>query len=103
MGAEEEARIRADVAVYILTRIVPPIHLLHEAGFMHADVKPDNVMYDAESGAVTVIDFGGVAPLHQEGEVPYPFMGGTLLYMDPERVLAYKESWPYEARAAVDW
>lgn len=99
MGAEEEASCRAEFAAYILTRIAPPLHLLHEGGFMHGDVKPDNVMYDAVSGAVTIIDFGGVVPIHREGEDPHPFMGGTYLYMDPERILASA----YEARAAADW
>lgn len=107
MEAKEEASCRIEFTTDILTALIPPVQLLHDSGYIHADLKPDNLMYDADTGTVTIIDFGSVVPLNKEGEAPNPFMGGTFLYMDAERMLnscaQCAEESSCKARPAVDW
>ena len=50
------------------------IHKTHEAGYVHGDVKPDNLLLGAvgvKSGARTVhlVDFGLAVPGPKEGEL----------------------------------
>lgn len=60
---------------------------VHETGFVHLDLKPDNVMLAGERHPV-LIDFGvarslsaGAAPSHVRGELT-----GTAAYMAPEMI-----------------
>jgi serine/threonine-protein kinase len=53
---------------------------MHKGGFVHADVKPGNIMVMAD-GNVKIIDFGQSAPIHQAK----PRIQGTPDYMAPEQ------------------
>ena len=50
----------------ICRQIVATFRWIHEAGILHCDVKPDNMMMD-EKGRVVVIDFG-LASLYIEDD-----------------------------------
>ena len=63
--ADASAALRT-LAQQALDRLVP----LHAAGYVHRDIKPDNVMFDAK-GAVELIDFGLAKKL------PLSTMGGA--------------------------
>ena len=58
----------------------------HDAGLIHKDVKPRNVLV-APGGAVRLTGFGIASPLVRERRVPEPpeFIAGTLAYMAPEQ------------------
>ena len=60
------------------------VEAMHQRGFVHADLKPENV-FPRASGAVTLIDFGtargpGIDAVEDEGPV------GTVEYMAPEQL-----------------
>ena len=42
----------------IAKQLVMALRDIHKAGIIHKDVNPSNIMYDAESGRVVLLDFG---------------------------------------------
>ena len=59
----------------------------HAAGILHNDIKPGNLLLDAE-GRVWVTDFGLSQPIEERGSKPTgSAVAGTLRYMAPERLL----------------
>src|SRR5262245_32621084 len=60
---------------------------LHKRGFVHKDVKPANVLFDAATGEVRLMGFGIASRLPRERQpfTPPEFIAGTLPYMAPEQ------------------
>jgi eukaryotic-like serine/threonine-protein kinase len=56
----------------------------HQAGVVHLDIKPDNLMLD-ESGVLKVLDFG-IARVLQGETLATRQLAGTLCYMSPEQL-----------------
>ncbi|HMO04328.1 MAG TPA: serine/threonine-protein kinase [Kiritimatiellia bacterium] len=71
--------IQPGVVIYIIRRVLRALEGLHEAGFIHCDVKPANIMID-HMGYVKLIDYGR-ATLNNE---KVSFLLGTPVYMAPE-------------------
>src|ERR1700720_3678761 len=60
---------------------------VHERGLIHKDIKPANILVDAESGGVWLTGFGIASRLPREHQPPAPpeMIAGTLAYMAPEQ------------------
>lgn len=71
--------IQPGVAIYILRGLLRGLESLHEAEFMHCDVKPSNVMLD-RNGVIKVIDYGRAVMIDEK----VSFLVGTPSYMAPE-------------------
>ena len=71
--------LQPGVALYILRRVLMGLMVLHESGFLHADIKPSNIMID-RMGSVKLVDFGRAVEV---GE-PISILLGSPLYMAPE-------------------
>jgi len=67
------------VALYILRRVLLGLMVLHEAGFLHGDVKPSNIMID-RMGSVKLVDFGRAVEIGERISI----LLGSPLYMAPE-------------------
>ena len=66
-------------AVGVAVTVAEALAALHDAEYVHGDVKPSNVGF-ASDGAVKLLDFGLTRPA-DDGDGP---VGGTLPYLSPE-------------------
>lgn len=53
---------------FYLSEIVVGLRDLHELGFVHRDVKPENVLI-TRTGHIKLVDFGSAARLGTDGKV----------------------------------
>ncbi|MCA8978601.1 MAG: protein kinase [Planctomycetes bacterium] len=101
---EREGRLSPDRACGITVQLLSALEAAHGAGFVHRDIKPDNIFIVPMAGVgeiVKVLDFG-VAKLLDEAnaEKPLTALGqilGSPAYMAPEQVRAL----PVDARADI--
>lgn len=79
--------------VDLVARLARLIARLHDAGLVHRDIKPGNVMIDAH-GDIKLLDLGLVKSLEAKEDVKLTQTGGlvgTPGYMAPEQALVYEE------------
>ena len=91
---EKEKRFPESTVIFYGTQLIMGIGQLHKMGFIHRDLKLENVMLDTD-GYVKIIDYG-LAKMLNEGELANSICG-TPIYLAPEIV----QSQPYDK--TVDW
>ncbi|XP_072345968.1 myotonin-protein kinase [Scyliorhinus torazame] len=79
-----------DLAQFYLAELALAISSVHELGYIHRDVKPDNVLLDA-SGHIKLADFGSCLCLGTEGQVQSARAVGTPDYIAPEILRAVED------------
>ncbi|MFG2064502.1 serine/threonine-protein kinase [Micromonospora sp. NPDC048871] len=92
----EQAPLPIAWAAAIAAQVCAVLVAAHEAGLVHRDLKPGNLMLDP-AGAVKVLDFGlAVAPaLPDFSKITHSDQHpGTLAYMSPEQFLGANEPGP---------
>ncbi|XP_022780494.1 citron Rho-interacting kinase-like [Stylophora pistillata] len=75
--------LEEDVARFYLAEMVMAIHSLHVLGYVHRDIKPDNVLID-RTGHIKLADFGSSARLSADKKVHSKMPVGTPEYIAPE-------------------
>ncbi len=78
---EEKVLTRSEIK-HIFKTIAKGLVDMHEAGFMHMDIKPENILWDGKD-VVKLCDFG----CFTGKGVPTLGRLGTLLYLAPEHVI----------------
>ena len=69
-------------AMEVASQFLAGLEAIHQAGFVHCDVKPENVML-TRAGRVVVMDFGLARP---QAEDRTASIAGTPAYMAPEQL-----------------
>lgn len=82
MHLEREGIFLEDTTCFYLCEIILALEHLHNLGIIYRDLKPENVLLDAQ-GHVKLTDFGLCKEHIQEGIVTHTFCG-TIEYMAPE-------------------
>jgi hypothetical protein len=71
-------------ALELVEKTARGLHALHSIGFIHRDIKPNNLLVDSE-GEPVIIDLGLVTGSNEERLTKTGAMVGTLGYMAPEQ------------------
>ena len=80
-------KLRFDETVQILRDIGLALEHAHANGVIHRDVKPHNILIDADKGSALLSDFGIAKATQGDAEVTATGMAiGTPAYMAPEQI-----------------
>ncbi|WP_103957666.1 Stk1 family PASTA domain-containing Ser/Thr kinase [Nonomuraea solani] len=82
----ERGRLPAREALEILIPVLAALGAAHQAGMVHRDVKPENVLM-TDDGRVKVVDFGLARAIEATNQTRTGVMIGTIGYMAPEQVM----------------
>lgn len=84
---DREGALPIDEVTRILKETVKALKTAHDAGFVHRDMKPDNILLEGDDRRVLVTDFGIAKALDTEGTIltSAGMIVGTPQYMSPEQ------------------
>jgi serine/threonine protein kinase/tetratricopeptide (TPR) repeat protein len=77
----------------IVGRLADGLAYAHERGILHQDLKPANVLL-ADDGTPMLLDFNLAQDTKLRGTLPAAHVGGTLPYMAPEQLEAFRDGRP---------
>ena len=80
-------KLPVDEVVHIMEQTLSGLRAAHREGVIHRDLKPGNIMRDAQ-GRIVVMDFGLARTLGGDGMTRSGAMLGTMEYMSPEQAQA---------------
>jgi len=85
-------RLPVPAARRILHDVADALAYAHAHGVIHRDIKPDNILLDAESGRPMVTDFGIARAAESDAQLTVTGIAvGTPAYMSPEQSMGERE------------
>ncbi|HEX7501995.1 MAG TPA: serine/threonine-protein kinase [Acidobacteriota bacterium] len=85
---QARGRIEPDEALAIANQVAAALFYAHAKGFIHRDIKPDNIMFRRD-GTPVILDFGIARVLESTTQLTRSGMSmGTPRYMSPEQLNA---------------
>ncbi|XP_067317602.1 myotonin-protein kinase-like isoform X1 [Anolis sagrei] len=94
-------RIPMEMARFYLAEMVMAIDSIHRMGYLHRDIKPDNILLD-RCGHIRLGDFGSCLKLREDGTVCSRVAVGTPDYLSPE-ILQAVEDGAHSYGTECDW
>ena len=88
----QQTRLPVEQSIDIIRQAATGLDHAHEKGFVHRDIKPNNLLVD-RNGRVLISDFGVAKQLDTE-QTAYTLVGttvGTPAYMSPEQAIQDKK------------
>ncbi len=81
------ADVRLDERLDVAVALLAAVQAVHDAGIIHKDINPRNIIWNRATGAVKLIDFGISTPLSTESPAfsNRNLLEGTLAYLAPEQ------------------
>jgi serine/threonine protein kinase len=76
---DDNVSLQPGFMLYIIKRCLLGLESIHDAGFLHGDLKPSNIMID-RNGSVKIIDFGRAIHIGEKSSILF----GSPAYMAPE-------------------
>ncbi|MDP2228043.1 MAG: serine/threonine-protein kinase [Moraxellaceae bacterium] len=84
-----DALLPVPKVVNIVFKSALALHYAHQHNVVHRDIKPANIMYEPESVAIKITDFG-IARITDASKTKTGTVLGTPTYMSPEQVAGKK-------------
>jgi len=85
-GLIEDGQLEPERAISILEQVAGALDAAHASELVHRDVKPANVLIEADGGRVYLTDFGIAKRAGTRGLTRTGFFVGTLDYAAPEQI-----------------
>jgi serine/threonine protein kinase len=87
-----EPRQPVDAVKRLLCEVADALDYAHMRGVIHRDIKPDNILLDADSGRAVVTDFGIARAMEAGARLTVTGIAvGTPAYMSPEQAVGERE------------
>ncbi|HON45325.1 MAG TPA: serine/threonine-protein kinase, partial [Planctomycetota bacterium] len=84
-------KLPPNVAIRHVKQIADALAYLHESGWIHRDIKPDNLLFNRNYRSLKIADFG-IARLEKSVHITQSqSMVGTFLYSSPEQMKWYEK------------
>ena len=85
---DEQGKLKTEESVRVMEQVCLALEAAHAEGVVHRDLKPQNIMVEAKSGRISVMDFGIARSTELGGGMTQTgVMLGTPDYMSPEQVM----------------
>ncbi len=84
---EREGRLGVEDAARLFAEVAGALAHAHKRGVIHRDIKPQNILLDAESGRALVTDFGIARTVDGGSLTATGMVIGTPQYLSPEQVI----------------
>lgn len=83
-----QGALETDRAITILRPVLDALEYAHRQGLVHRDIKPDNILIEAGTGRILLLDFGIAKQLDRDGGLTQAGITiGSPLYMSPEQAM----------------